>query len=136
MVFSVPVQYLRGIKGVIGLAPFYKFLGMVQIESFSFTLAIGPKFPFLAGAFIKRDPAPFQSFYDIGLRPFHKTILIGILYAQQKIPLMFFGKEIVEQGGAQPSYVQRPRGTGSKSYPNFIIHASVFCCKDTVPQRS
>src|SRR5690606_23643598 len=99
------------------------------------TLAVGPKAPFLSGAFIKGDPTPLKGLHNIGLRPFHKSVLVGILDAQQKIPLMLFGKKVIEQGSSQSSNVQRPRGTWGKSHPYFIIHFFNLGNKDTVPRR-
>jgi hypothetical protein len=52
----------------------------------------------------------------------HKSGLVGIFDAEEKLPSHFSGKQVVVQGGAESSDMERTRGGRGKSYANFSSH--------------
>ena len=122
MVFSMLVKCLRRVKGIVSLSLFYQFLCISLVQLFTLTLTVWSKVSFFSRSFVKRNPAPVKGLNDICFGSFHKSVLIGILYSQNEVTIMFFGKQIVEKRRAQSANVQWTGRAGCKSDSYFLTH--------------
>ena len=88
---------------------------MVGVELTALTLAVGTVIPPPCWAFVRGDPAPVQGLGDVVFRTRNVAFLVRILDSQDKLSAGLPGKEVVVEGGAQPSDVEGAGGGGGKT---------------------
>ena len=79
---------------------------------------VGPIVPASFDPLVGSNAAPIQRFTDVVFGSFDKTRLVGVLDAEDEGAAVLFGKEVIVQGRAHPTHVQRASGAGGKSYAN------------------
>ena len=88
------------------------------IEGAPLGLFVWPEVPAGFDAFFRGNATPIQRFTDVVFGSFDKTRLVCVLDAEDEGAAVLFGKEVVVQGRAHPTYVQWAGGAGGKSYAN------------------
>ena len=109
---------LRCIEGLVCGTAFEQALNFFLVEGAPLGLLVGPELPAGFDAFVRGNAAPIQRFTDVVFGSFDKTRLVGVLDAEDEGAAVLFGKEVIVQGRAHPTHVQRASGAGGKSYAN------------------
>src|SRR5687767_7700737 len=106
--FSPSFQFLGCAYAPIGLSSLEERHRMAVISVHALCLSIRPLVP--------PEAHPFQSFQNRLNRFVRRTALIGVFNAQDEDTLLLFGKEPIEQGGADSADVKEAGRTGRKSH--------------------
>ena len=129
---TLGLQLLGGVEGIIGLARIQQLLHIFLIYMTPFALAIRPELAAEGHTLVELYAQPFEGFDDIFLGSRHETGRVGILDSENQLSAMLTGKEIIVEGRAYTTDVERPRGARCKPHPDCcIVHKKQIFCKIT-----
>ena len=112
------LQFFGGIKGVVGMARSQQLVCVLAVHGFALRLAVRGVGTAYALAFVGRDAAPCEGFQNVFFRAGHVAGLVRVFNAQEKLPSVLLGKEVVVEGRTNASHVERAGGTGRESNAN------------------
>ena len=113
------LQFLRRVKGYVGLAVVEKLLHVFLVYLATLALAIRAVVAAERHAFVELDAEPFERLYDIVFCPLHETMAVGVLNAEHEFSTMLAGKQIVVQSRADSANVERTCWTWGETHPDF-----------------
>ena len=124
-----------GIESIISIAARHQLLGILAVDAPPLALAVrrmrmplGRSLHHLAvgiHALVRHYAAPAESLDNIGLRPGHETMRVGILDTEDEISTVLLGIQVVIQCRPHTAHVQGTGGGGRESYA-CLSHCSFF----------
>jgi hypothetical protein len=101
-----------------------QFFRIVTIEREALGLTIGTVLPFSIRPFLPEDPQPSEVLEDRLDGSIGRSLRIGIFDPQNECTSLLSGKEIVEEGGASISDMEKPGGGRGETNTNISTHIS------------
>ena len=111
------LQLLRSIESDICLVCIQQLLNIFLIDITTLDLTIRTLVATKAYTLIKLNAEPFERLNDIFLCTWYETVTVSILYTENEVTAMLFGKEIIIQSGTYTTDMQSARRTWCKTHP-------------------
>ena len=109
------LQLLRRIEGDISLARIKELLDVLTVDVTPLTLSIRAAVTAVVHSFVKANTEPLESFDDVGFCPWDEALAVGVFDTQQEFSPVRLSKKVIIESGADATYMQGSRRTGSKA---------------------
>ena len=93
-------------------------LHRLAVQSTALTLAVGTTVAARVHTLVRRESAPRQGFFAVGLRPIDQAALVGVFDSQNEGSAVGAGEQPIGQRSPKRSRVEWPGGGGCKAYSN------------------
>ena len=122
MLLPESFEFLRRVKGVIGIAAAEKLICVPMVYLLPVTLPVWCKGAAFADTLIDLYSGPLQGVHYVLLRSLNVPCLVCVFNPQNEGPAMVACKEIIIKCCSHTAYVQRAGGTWGKSNPNLSVY--------------
>lgn len=112
-------QFLWRVEGDVGLSSIEQQFDIFLIDVAAFALSVGAVFSAEADTFVKLYAEPSERLEDIVFRAGNEAVGVGVFDAEHEVAAVLACKEIVIEGCADTSDVQRSGGAGCEAHSHF-----------------
>lgn len=112
-------QFIWRVEGDVGLSSVEQQFDILLIDVAAFALSVGAVFSAEADTFVKLYAEPSERLEDIVFRAGNEAVGVGVFDAEHEVAAVLACKEIVIEGCADTSDVQRSGGAGCEAHSHF-----------------
>ena len=112
-------QFFWRVEGDVGFSSIEQQFDILLIDVAAFALSVGAVFSAEADTFVKLYAEPSERLEDIVFRARNEAVGVGVFDAEHEVAAVLACKEIVIEGCADTSDVQRSGGAGCEAHSHF-----------------